>query len=139
MELRLERRTSIRHVGPRNWEWVPALGSALGRARSGQARWPLRGLAGRQAILGALRRPWPGSRPMAAHHEVRQQSCNISWLPLLGSLQAKPNSVQVQSRAQMLSVLPCLYLPLPAHCRQGRQLIPAAVKAFDVIDEPPTG
>ena len=131
----VERRTSIRHVGPRNREWVPALGSALGRARSGQARWPLRGFVGGQAILGALRRPWPGSRPVAAHHEVRQQSCNISRLPLLGSLQPTLNSVQEQSRSQMLSVLPCLYLPLSAHHRQGRCLIPAAVQAYDAFDE----
>ena len=28
---------------------------------------------------------------MAAHHEVRQQSCNISRLPLLGGLQPPLN------------------------------------------------
>ena len=124
----VERRTSIRHVGPRSWEWVPALGSALGRARSSQARWPLRGLAGGQAILGALWRPWPGSCPMAAHHEVRQQSCYISWLPLLGSLQ--PTLDFSAGAEQGTDVAMPLPTPFPAHGWQGHQLTPAAVKGI---------
>ena len=39
----------------------------------------------------------------------------------------------------MLSVLPCLYLPLPPHRRQGHQLNLAAAKASDAFDESLTG
>ena len=109
-------------------------GPGAGRPGGLCAAW----LAGRPfwALCGG---PGLGAAPWLPIMRCGNRAAISAGCPCLAACSHHSISVQVQSRAQMLPVLSCLYLPLPAHHRQGHQLNSAAAKASDAFDESLTG